>query len=264
MRLKLLPLFVLLSAQLAFAQVRAREVSQTPPPQAAAAGYNHLVFDDEFSDYNTVSPDGTGNYNWYTTNFYNPGLSLPSYGYSIQNGYLSILTDASGYGDGLATADPSNTTQAWQHAYFEARILFCATCSQGSAWPAFWTYPIEEVTGQLSADAPFGELDFMEYYTQGQSSALLTTVHQRTSQTNLENSNNMPTVPAGTNFGQWHTYGCLWTPNQVRWYLDNQLITTTATGPGTPFTAIEQEHMFMILGTGVQWPMYVDYVHVWQ
>jgi hypothetical protein len=50
----------------------------------------------------------------------------------------------------------------------------------------------------------------------------------------------------------------------VQWYFDNQLVTTVATGPGTPFTALEKNKMFLVLGTGTWWPIYVDYVHVWQ
>jgi beta-glucanase (GH16 family) len=236
---------------------------QSPPPQAAAAGFTNLVFDDEFDNPYTVSLDGTGNYNWYTTNFMDPSLSLPPYGYSIQNGYLTILTDTSGYSAGLGTASPSNATNAWQHGYFEASIAFCPTCSEGGSWPAFWSYSIEEATGQLPASSPYAELDVMEYYTQGQTSKYTTNVHQWTAGTNIQNSNNMPVLPPGTNLGNWHTYGCLWTSNQVQWYFDNQLVETVATGPGTAFTALEQEHMFLILGAGVQWPMYVDYVHVW-
>ena len=67
-------------------------LAQTPPPQATTAGYTHLVFDDEFNSPNTISPDGTGNYNWYAKNIYGPP-SLPSTGYSVQNGYLEINTD---------------------------------------------------------------------------------------------------------------------------------------------------------------------------
>jgi beta-glucanase (GH16 family) len=239
-------------------------IAQTAPPQAVAAGYTNLVFDDEFNSPDSVSPDGTGNYNWYTTNFNSPSLSLPSSGYSIQNGYLEINTDISGYGDGLQTADPYNTTRAWQHGYFEANFLFCSYCSQGSGWPTFWSYSLEQATGQLPQGSPFPELDFMEYYTQGSRSWYLTTVHQWQNGTKVDNSNNVPRVPANTNFGTWHKFGCLWTPNLVRWYFDDKLVTTVQTGPGTPFTALEQSRMFLVLGAGVNWPMYVDYVHVWQ
>ena len=243
-------------------------LAQTPPPQAVAAGYTKLVFDDEFNSPDTVSPDGTGNYNWYRTNFFNPSLSLSASDYSIQDGYLTIYTDNSGYGDDLQTAVPQNTTGAWTHGYFEASILFCQYCSAGgTSWPAFWSYSLNYATGQVPVGNPYAELDFMEYYTQGSQSNYITTVHQwmnTNPSTQVQNVNNLPAIPASTNFGTWHTYGCLWTPNQVRWYFDNQLVTTVATGPGTPFTALEQNKMFLVLGTGTWWPIYVDYVHVWQ
>ena len=105
-------------------------LAQTPPPQASAAGYTKLAFDDEFNSPDTISPDGTGNYNWYATNIYG-SPSLSSSGYSVQNGYLEINSDPSGYSWGLATVGPHNTAQAWQHGYFEASILFCYYCSQG-------------------------------------------------------------------------------------------------------------------------------------
>jgi beta-glucanase (GH16 family) len=238
--------------------------AQTPPSQAAAAGYQHLVFDDEFNSPNTVSPDGSGNYNWYLTSIYG-SPALPASGYSIQNGYLEIKTDASGYSYGMATVDPENTVQAWQHGYFEARILFCSTCSQGHGWPSFWSASIERATGQIPESAPSAELDVFEYYVSGGYRYYLTTVHQASGMAKgVQNLNNVPTVPSGTNYGAWHIYGCLWTTNEVRWYFDNNLVETVKTGPGTPYTALEQEKMFLILGTGLNWPTYVDYVHVWQ
>ena len=239
-------------------------LAQTPPPQASASGYTHLAFDDEFNSPNTISPDGTGNYNWYRTNIFG-SPALPASGYSVQNGYLEINTDTSGYSYGLATVSPQNTVQAWQHGYFEARILFCSSCSQGQGWPSFWSTSIERATGQIPMSAPVGELDFFEYYVGGGYQAYLTTVHQSTGTSKgQQNGNNAPTMPQNTYYGDWHTYGCLWTPNEVRWYFDNNLVTTVQTGPYTPYTAVEQEKMFLILGTGVKWPMYVDYVHVWQ
>jgi beta-glucanase (GH16 family) len=239
-------------------------LAQTPPPQATAAGYTHLVFGDEFNSPDTISPNGTGNYNWYTTNIYG-SPALPSSGYSVQNGYLEINTDTSGYSYGLATVSPQNTIQAWNHGYFEARILFCSYCFQGEGWPSFWSTSIERATGQIPFNAPTGELDFFEYYVGGGYAAYLTTVHQSSGNNKgQQNANNAPTMPQGTYYGDWHTYGCLWTPNEVRWYFDNNLVTTVQTGPYTPYTAVEQEKMFLILGAGYKWPMYVDYVHVYQ
>jgi beta-glucanase (GH16 family) len=239
------------------------------PQQASAAGYNTLVFGDEFNSAATISPDGSGSYNWYTTNFYSHSATLPTSGYKVSNGYLTILTDASGYSAGIATADPTNSSGVWQHGYFEARIRFNPAGNRGSAWPAFWSYSIEGASGLVPIGSYFSELDFMECYPTGSACTYITTVHQwqntDSGDTSVaQNSNNDPAVPAGTDFRQWHIYGCLWTPSQVQWYLDNKLVTTVPTGPGTSFTALEQDHMFLVLGAGKNWPMDVDYVHVWQ
>jgi beta-glucanase (GH16 family) len=232
----------------------------TLPSQAASAGFYKLVFDDEFNSTATISPDGTGSYNWYTTNWYNSSATLPNSGYTVSNGCLTILTDASGYSDGLATVEPTHTSQVWQHGYFEARIRFNPAGNQGSAWPAFWSYAIEGPQGSSS----YAELDFMEAYPSGTSkSTILTTIHQWTGSTSTQQTNDVPTLPSGTDLSQFHTYGCLWTTDQVTWYFDNAPVMTVATGPGTNFTAIEQDHMFLLLGTGKNWPMDVDYVHVW-
>jgi beta-glucanase (GH16 family) len=233
----------------------------TLPSQAASAGFHTLVFDDEFNSAATISPNGTGSYNWYTTNFYSSSATLPNSGYTVSNGCLTILTDNSGYSDGLATVDPTQTSQVWQHGYFEARIRFSPTGNQGSAWPAFWSYAIEGAQGTN----PHAELDFMEAYPTGTTkSTILTTIHQWTGNTSTQQPNDVPTLPAGTDLSQFHTYGCLWTTNQITWYFDNAPVMTVATGPGTNFTAIEQDHMFLVLGTGKNWPMVVDYVHAWQ
>ena len=237
----------------------------TAPSQAVAAGFSTLAFADEFNSADTISVNNASGYKWYPLNFFNPQASLPTSSYSVGNGCLIILSDASGYSDGLATASPTNTLGAFQYGYFEARIQFNPKGSEGSAWPAFWSYALEATQGE----SPFAELDFMEAYPQGTSGAtVLTTVHQWTTvngtNKSVQQANDVPTLPAGTNLTQFHIYGCLWTRTSITWYLDNKPLMTQAVGPGTPFTALGEDHMFVILGTGKQWPMTVDYVHVWQ
>jgi hypothetical protein len=186
----------------------------TAPPQASTVGYSRLAFDDEFNSVATISPDGSGSYKWYTTNFFDPSAMLPTSGYKVNNGYLTILTDASGYSYGIATATPTQTSGVWQHGYFEARIRFNPTGYQGSAWPAFWSYSLEGALSSVPDGGYFSELDFMECYPWGSSCAYITTVHQwqhtTFANTSLaQNLNNVPTVPAGTDFAQWHVYSCL-------------------------------------------------------
>jgi beta-glucanase (GH16 family) len=218
------------------------------------------VFDDEFNSADTISPYGSGNYNWYTAS------GFTSQDYTVSNGCVTILTDASGYSDDLYTPT------SFQHGYFEARLQFYPAGHLSGAWPAFWSFATQAAAG----GPPFAELDFVEAYPGGGGGStngnngvtFLTTVHQWTptatseTGTNVQNSDITP-IPAGFNYDGFHTYGMLWTDNNVAWYIDNQLVMSAATGPGTDFTALEQDTMTMILGTGKNWPMTVDYVHVW-
>lgn len=263
---RILPLLAVFAAPLAFAQPY--EIPAIPPLQAIEAGFWYLSFDDEFNSPDTVSPDGSGNYNWYRSNFYSPSLTLPASGYSIQDGYLTLKTDASGYSNGLQTADPENTVQAWTYGYFEASIRFNPGGSHGEGWPAFWSSSIAFVTNQVAVNAPFSELDFMEYYTpQAGSSTYETNIHQIINsepETQVQNLNDVPSIPKNTDFAVWHRYGCLWTPTAVRWYFDDKLVTTVPVGPKSPFSQLDQTKMFVILGTGLNWPMDVDYVRIWR
>jgi beta-glucanase (GH16 family) len=240
-----------------------------PPAQAAAAGFKNLAFDDEFNSAGTVSPNNAGSYNWYTWNPYSASAQLPTSELQYNSGCLTILTDLSGYSDGLTSINSANTTAGtFQHGYFEARMQFYPAGSQGGAWPAFWSYAIEAFQGK----SPFAELDFLEAYPGGRGGAtsgnngvtLLTTVHQWTSSSSsVQQPNDVPSIPQGFDYNAFHIYGCLWTTNSVTWYIDNKPVMTVTTGPATKFTALEQDHMFLVLGTGKNWPATYDYVHVW-
>jgi beta-glucanase (GH16 family) len=243
-----------------------------PPAQAAAAGFKNLVFDDEFNSTSTISPNNSGTFNWYTYNPYTASAELNNNDMEVNNGCLTILTDLSGYSDGLTTIhSTSPTSGTFQHGYFEVRMQFYPAGSEGGAWPAFWSYALEGVQGA----SPFAELDFVEAYPGGKGGAtsgnngvtLLTTVHQWTSKngssSSVQQPNDVPALPENFNFDAFHVYGCLWTKDSVTWYIDNQPVMTVATGPGTKFTALEQDHMFLVLGTGKNWPATYDYVHVW-
>lgn len=236
----------------------------TPPSQAKAAGFTSLVFDDEFNSASTISPNDSGTYNWYTYN-------LPSNGYQVKTGCLTILTDNSGYSYGMSTINPNTGAGAtFQTGYFEARIQFNPTGSTGGAWPAFWSYAIQAFQGAST----FAELDFMEAYPGGSGGAttgsngvtILTTIHQwfATSGGNwsIQNDDITP-LPSSFNYSAFHIYGCLWTTDTITWYVDNQAVMTVPIGANTSFTAIPLDKMFLLLGTGQNWPATYDYVHVW-
>ncbi len=239
------------------------------PAQAAAAGYNRLAFYDEFNG------TALNTSQWFTEDFFSSDYDLPAAptGYTVAQGCLTILTDASGFSDGLQTADPDFTTGTFQNGgYFEARMRFNPLGNTpGTAWPAFWTYAMEGLVSPANG-TQFAELDFLECYPNDPHSCIpITTLHQwsvassgNTSVQNPSTPGNIPTLPAGFDLTAWHVWGCLWTATAVTWYIDNVAYITLPIGAGTNFTALANDHMVLILGTGKSWPVQFDYVHVWQ
>lgn len=219
------------------------------PAQAAALGFNTLAFDDEFTTDTAVN----------TTLW---SMAMPAGNYAFGSTGMTIKTDSSGYSDAMTTHS------AWQHGYFEARLQFSPTGHTSGAWPAFWSYALE-ASGSLPVGTHFAELDGIECYPTGASCTILTTVHEwtavagRNTGTNVQNPD-IPKLPTGIDLNAWHTWGVLWSPNSITWYLDNAPLMTTAVGPGTNFPSVERDHMQWILGTGANWPMTVSYVRFWQ
>jgi beta-glucanase (GH16 family) len=88
-------------------------------------------------------------------------------------------------------------------------------------------------------------------------------------------SSNAATVPSGTNFTQYHTYGLLWTPGKLTWYFDNKQV-LSVNYAGTPGASwFDTMTYYIILGSQVNgWgsntgasgtiPLKVQWVHVWQ
>jgi hypothetical protein len=238
----------------------------TPPPQAA--GYN-LMFSDDFNSLN-ISPNGLGNYTWY-----NPGLfwetPAPASNISVSNSSLNLA-----WTSGQPTWDTSIATAAkdasysrtWRYGYFEARMKWDTV---NGSWPAFALFPVEGIT---CGGCHQGELDIFE--GQGASPHTFTgTMHDWNnpttgSQSCAQNYN----LGSNVDLTQYHTYGALWVPGQVTWYLDNQPLYSCAT-----YSIYDQQSFYMILSSqvGVNWNpgdttgvtaskinATFDWVHVWQ
>lgn len=264
------------------------EVSATPttaPPAAAGVDYTNLVFDDEFNSINTIDADNTGapGYNWYVQLPFGGGTVPPS-AYTVSNGVLEIAFGDQSASWGLSTWNcAGGTGHAFRYGYFEARVHFNPTLGTNApTWPAFWTFPTDHTCSGVNH---WNELDVFEAYTGGDaaySGAFVGTVHDWTyngSYINCQNANNYQ--PTSVNWNQWHTLGCLWLPGQISWYLDNNLLMTQSysdTGMPIPcvnctsgsgcatglFSVMDGENNMLILGSSQEWPMYVDWVHVWQ
>ena len=248
--------------------------SGQPTPPTQAAGYN-LAFTDDFNTLN-VSPNMLGNYTWYQGLWWQQTVA-PLSQFTVSNSILT-LNWQKGLGDAslVTTAKDASIHQAWRYGYFEARLAWGNTTM--GAWPAFWLIPVEDITGAdvVNGVRDSGEIDIMEGQGGSNPNTVYGTIHEWKNNSDVYNNNssNAYNVPSGFVLSQYHTYGVLWTPGTISWYIDNQLIhsaNTTAT--------FDQQTFYVVLGSqeGVNWgggnltgvtattiPLNVDWVHVWQ
>jgi len=240
-----------------------------PPPQAS--GYV-LAFSTTFNPLN-LSPNGLGSYSWY-----NPGMwweaAAPYSNIYLHSSALKLV-----WTRGQQTSDTSISTAArdgshylgWHYGYFEVRMRWDTV---NGAWPAIWMIPIQNITAPGEEQ---GELDIFE--GQGNTpNVFYGTIHDWKNNQDIANNNccNAYQVPPADDLSQFHTYGVLWTPGHVTWYLDNHPIISAATYP--VFDNVQQKY-YLILGSqeGANWTygdmtgvsassisVQVDWVHVWQ
>jgi len=166
-------------------------------------------------------------------------------------------------------------------------------------YPSFWSLPMEgnvivganQWPGQAAGYVHNVEADFFEadysnpleygvgahdwYGIKGKTCPNLCVV-------SFQNPSGSRTTPVGTDLRQFHTYGFLWvaatasTPGSISAYFDGVLIGHTRTwtqftdqaptpvGQPWAFGRLDQQHMFFILGAGVNEPMTVKSINVWQ
>lgn len=148
------------------------------------------------------------------------------------------------------------------------------------AWPGFWLLSYAHATNQnwpqpacANPDCLSAELDVFE----GQGSepnVFYGTVHRNSCGcygiADKQNTNNYESVGVDLTAG-FHTYAALWTPTEVRWYLDDKFLHSA------PIYDSFNQQMFLLLqmwiggwttGTGPSTPdelrTQVDWVRVWQ
>jgi len=233
-----------------------------------------------------------------------------------------LLDDSSGYGQGLSTAGPASNADGFVGrafgggAYYEARIKFNPNninAAGGTIWPSFWSDPIEALAntrvpnsrwnaqwpGQATGYVNFDEDDFMEEPFTGNVGYYNGSIHNwygiqascgggwycdsNNDGGSSNFNNNYNTLPPGTDFAQYHTYGQLWVAGNaancghgfVQYYFDGVACTDKVTwvdGIGSPppqnqpwqFSVMDNQHMDVILGTGHNMWYTVNWVHIWQ
>ncbi len=142
---------------------------------------------------------------------------------SVANGTLTITakserTRGSRYSSArLRTANMTNGGQ-WTHGRFEARIKIP---DGNGMWPAFWMLP----TDPDAAWPISGEIDIMES-TGYHPESVFGTIHYGNPYPNNEFSGNSIRKMPDTWADDFHTYALEWTPNDMKWYVDDILYST--------------------------------------
>jgi hypothetical protein len=266
--------FVPLVGPLSFS-ASAQTISAPAPPQAVAAGYTRLAFDEEFSSTNGIDMNNTGRPGF---NFYRRlpfGLVEPASDINVSNGVLTLTSKRKTYNLGLISIRKSGSGwdgfAATGGAYFEASISFDPAVN-AEGWPSFWSMAAEHLYGGRRTN--FLEIDFFEYDTHHFGEAANTyggAIHAWATG-GIQSTNNqahkrfLVTVPPEADWkNSFNTFGTLWVPGAgINYYFNNTLTTDTNPYSVFPeFRLVDSEHMPVIIGSD-EWPMKVDWVRVWQ
>lgn len=188
--------------------------------------------------------------------------------------------------------------------YFEATFKFDpqdVIRNDFSGWPSWWSMSIEHMAnldarqwpGQQKGyehfiEADFFEYDLKDYAIRNKLNYFGGALHDWFGHSS-EPYKNVPLphtvfireVPIDTDFTQYHRYGFLWVPaaatrdGYAEHYFDGRRVgrriawkryTNQAPPPKPPwlFSIIDHNHLVLILGTGVNEPMTIRSVNVWQ
>jgi beta-glucanase (GH16 family) len=189
--------------------------------------------------------------------------------YVGSDGYLHIVARTDSKGNFTSARLKTQGLQSFQYGRIEASIQIPA--GQGM-WPAFWMLGNNITTVSWPA---CGELDIMENIGK-EPDTIHGSVHGPNYNTGLPD-----VLPAGAKFSAaFHTFGMIWSPNKVQYYVDSPTniyaTFTPSTIPGGTWP-FEQGKFFFILNVAVggSWPgspdatttfpqqMLVDYVRVY-
>lgn len=286
---------VLLAALLALlrpTQVPAPPASPSPTP-LPGYGPGHpsagraLVFSDDFDSLDSIdlAGDGKPGHTWYTDLPFNWGSSDADW-FSVNDGVLTINPSRTNNNYQLSSATAAGGHgKGFHYGYFEARMAFDPAHATGSdGFPAFWGVSLDQMLGGNNTRTM--ELDFFEaMHPSGEAGkpfgdTFAGTVHDLRINPEVDRANygNNISHRPGTDWTQFHTYGCLWERGVITWYLDEvpvlqQRYSADAEPRPNPqglskgiFSPLDSDTsgQVVILGTGNDYPLKVDWVRVHQ
>jgi serralysin len=237
----------------------------TPPPLAVAAGYNTLVFSDDF----TVFPDigyGTDGHKWNAGMWWET-VPAPTC-FSVANSILTITASATENVNLCTQYHDATGGTKFTGGYFEARMR----CTD---WSAFWLYCWDRPTvygSKVLQSNPLtwtNEIDIIES-DPGYPNTAWCTIHKNSSGDTFPDVQNNPDFfNLNTDvIREWHIYGLLWTQNALTWFVDEIPVLTLPPYASTwqPVQLILTAAPGGVNGSTSQTPTpitQIDWVRVW-
>jgi len=196
------------------------------------------------------------------------------------DGYLHIVAQQPSAGTYTSARMKTQGLFSFQYGRLEVRAMVPE--AQGF-WPAAWLLGNNIVTVQWPA---CGEMDVLERVNAAANPDWNAGSIHGTGFTGSQGLSQKYYFPAGKKAAQWHTYGMIWSPGSVAYYVDNPAapyVTFTPasmaqaglTGPVWPFDAGQSSFIILNLAIGGAWPgppdsttpfpseMLVDYVRLY-
>jgi beta-glucanase (GH16 family) len=190
----------------------------------------------------------------------------------VSNGSLKIIALKENYGGNAYTSARMQTRNIadWLYGRIESRIKL--PVAQGM-WPAFWMLPTESYYGSWPRN---GEIDIMELIGREPSKAY-GTIHTHDND-RVKTFSDVYTLPTGTFADDFHVFAMEWSPNEIKFFVDNNLYSTQTNTSVSPYPWVFDKRFFMLLNLAIGGPwalapdatttfpqtMEVDYVRVYQ
>jgi beta-glucanase (GH16 family) len=239
----------------------------SPPVQDPITDYTNLVWSDEFNTDGAPDPTkwsydigaggwGNGEAQYYTNSSDNA---------VVQGGNLKITAKAQLLSGSNYTSARLKSENKFEFTY--GKIEFRAKLpTGGGTWPALWLLGENYATNTWPG---CGEIDVMEHKG-NVPNVIHATLHYPNNSGGNGNTNTTTITNASS---QFHVYKAVWTPNSIKFYVDNNLYHSFANSNSVPFN----HDFFLILNVAMggsfggaidpaftQSSMEVDYVRVYQ
>jgi len=236
-----------------------------------------IVWSDEFSGADGSSPDAAkwtcdiGNSGWGNNELEN--YTSRTVNVQQRGGNLVITALKENYGGSQYTSARIKTQGLYDHAYGRVEARIKIPYGQGM-WPAFWMLgnDIDKVQWPNC-----GEIDIMENI--GKEPAIVHGTIHGPGYSGANGIGSAFTLQSGKFSDDFHIYAIEWEPNQIRFYVDDNLYATRTPADLPQATKWVFDHNFFIIlnvAVGGNWPgnpdgttvfpqtMLVDYVRVYE